>query len=186
MSPASSPTPRALLVAAFAGLLSYLACRLPEPLGGFGTDWGAGLIFGALALAPLAPLAPQGRSWARRAGLVAASALVYRGAVWLAVELAAEHRWPEVAACALAGALGAPLLAFAARPLLGGRSHLGDHLFALIAGAAGGALIGVATMGSDESWLRFDLPLLAGFVVWQVGWAAAHGPRRDGRGDREG
>lgn len=172
---ASLPAPRHLLVAAVAGLLSYLVCRLPESYGGVGINWGAGLIFGALALAP------QGRSWARRAGMVVASALVYRGAVWLAVELAAERHWPEIAACALAGGLAAPLLAFAAQPLLARRPRLAGHLLGLIAGAVGGALIGVATIGPDDQVLRFDLPLLAGFVVWQVGWAAAHGARSAGR-----
>jgi hypothetical protein len=174
------PPPRLLGVAALAGLASYLVGRLPEPWGAVGIDWGAGLLFGALVLAP------QGRSWIRRAGLLAASALVYRGAVWLAVALAAEGDWPEVLACALAGALGAPLLAFAAGPLLGRRARPGRHLAALIAGAAGGALIGVATLGPDEELLRLDLPMLAGYVVWQVGWAAAHGARADHRGGRDG
>ena len=170
----SLPPPRHLMVAAVAGLLSYLACLLPESYGGVGTNWGAGLIFGALVLAP------QGRSWARRAGLVVASVLVYRGAVWVAVELASEHRWPEITACALAGVLAAPLLAFAVQPLLARRPRLTAHLLALIAGAAGGALIGFATSGPDDQVLRFHLPLLAGYVVWQVGWAAAYGPRSAG------
>lgn len=167
---ASLPAPRHLAIAAVAGLLSYLVCRLPEPFGGHGTEWGAGLIFGALALAP------QGRSWARRAWLVVASALVYRGAVWLAVELVAEGSWHEILACAFVGALAAPILGLAAGPLLARRSSLVRHLLAAGAGAAGGALIGIS-LGADERFLTLDLPLLAGFVVWQVGWAAAHGPK---------
>jgi hypothetical protein len=176
MNPASSHTPRHLLAAGLAGVLSYLACRLPAPFGGLGTNWGPGLIFGVLVLAP------RGRSWARRALLLEASALIYFGAVWLAVDLAAERHWSEVAACALVGALAAPILALAARPFLALRSRLGDHLLALLAGAAGGAAIGIAAMGGDDRWLSFDLPLLAGFLVWQVGWAAAHIPRLDGAG----
>ena len=172
---ASLPAPRHLLITAVAGLISFLACLLPESFGGVGTNWGAGVIFGLLVLAP------QGRSWARRAGLFLASVLVYRGAVWLAVALAAERHWSEIAACALAGVLAAPLLAFGAQLLLAGRPRLTAHLLALIAGAAGGALTGFAASGPDDQVLRFHLPLLAGFVVWQVGWAAAYGPRSAGR-----
>ena len=171
---ASFPARRQLVVAAVAGLLSFLACLLPEAFGGVGTNWGAGVIFGALALAP------QGRSWARRTGLFLASVLVYRGAVWVAVALAAERHWPEIAACALAGVVAAPLLAAGAQLLLARRPRLTSHVLGLIAGAVGGALIGFAASGPDDQILRFHLPLLAGFVVWQVGWAAAYGPRSAG------
>jgi hypothetical protein len=158
-----------LLLAAISGVLSYAALRFGEDSGGLAVDWGAGLLFGILVLAP------QGRSWWRRAALVVASALVYRGAVWLAVELASEREWSEVLACLLAGALAAPLLALLTLPLLGGRLRSGPTLLALVAGTAGGALIGLATAGGDDQVLRFDLPLLAGYLIWQVGYTAAYG-----------
>jgi hypothetical protein len=173
---ASPPQARRVLVAALSGVLSYLLFLLPEPYRGGAMEWGAGLVFGALVLAP------AGRSWERRAGLLLASALVYRGAVWAAVELATDLGWAEIAACGLAGALAAPLLALASRPLLDGPSRLADHLAALAAGAVGGALVGVAMSGSDERWLHLDLPLLAGLLTWQVGWAASHLRHRPGRG----
>jgi hypothetical protein len=171
---AGAPAPRDLLAAAIAGVLSYLLVLLPEDYRSYGVDWGAGVVFGALVLAPAV------RSWWRRAGLVVASALVYRGAVGLAVLLAAGSSWPEVAACVAAGAVAAPVLALVALPLAGRRSSLGRHQLALAAGAVGGALIGIAVSGSDELVLRFDLPLAAGYLAWQVGWAAAHGPWRGG------
>ncbi len=158
-----------LLVAAASGVLSYLAGVLPEPYDGLGLNWGAGLLFGALVLAPGA------RGWWHRIAAVIVSALVYRAAVWLATTLVVETPWPEVAACLAAGALAAPVLRLATQPLLGGRSSLGRHLAALAAGAAGGALIGVAVTGSNEGTLALHLPLLAGYLVWQFGYAAAHG-----------
>lgn len=174
---ADRPAIRHLLVAAVSALLSYLLTQTPEGYTRIGTDWGPGLVFGVLALAPAV------RSWWRRAGLVAASALIYRGAVEIATWLAAGQRWPEVGACALAGGLAAPVLALVALPLAGRRSGGGRHLLALAFGAAGGALIGFAVSGSDDQLLHFHLPLAAGYLVWQVGWTAAHGPRRGGRAE---
>jgi hypothetical protein len=169
---ARSPRSRSsgyLLVAAVSGVLSYVAGVLPEPYVGLGLSWGAGLLFGALVLAPGA------RSWWRRIAVVVASVLVYRAAVWLATVLVVETPWPEIPACQVAGAVAAPVLRLATQPLLGGRSSLGRHLVALATGATGGVLIGVAVTGSNEGLLGLPLPLLAGYLVWQFGYAAAHG-----------
>jgi hypothetical protein len=158
-----------LLAAAVSGALSYVAGVLPEPYAGLGLSWAAGLLFGVLVLAPGA------RSWGRRIAVVTASALVYRAAVWLATALVVETPWPEVVACLTAGAVAAPALRLVTQALLGDRSSVRRHLLALAAGAAGGALIGVAVTGSNEGVLRLHLPLLAGYLVWQLGYAAAHG-----------
>ncbi len=163
--------PGYLLAAALSGALSYGAAVLPEPYVDVGLTWGAGLFFGVLVLAP------KTRSWWRRAALVVVSTLVYRGAVWLATELVVEASWSELYACLAAGAVAAPLLRLATRPLLGGPSSLRAHLLALGAGAAGGALIGLAVGASAEEILRLHLPLLAGYLAWQVGYAWAYGPR---------
>jgi len=161
-----------LLGAALSGALSYLAAILPEPYVDLGLTWGAGFFFGVLVLAPRA------RSWWRRAALVLASTLIYRGAVWFATELVVEASWSELLACLAAGTLAAPLLRLATRPLLGDRSSMGGRLLALAAGAAGGALIGVAIAAPDGELLRLHLPLLAGFLTWQVGYAWAYGSSR--------
>jgi len=160
---------RHLVAAAVSGVLSYASWRLPEPLLGFGIDWVPGLVFGLVVLAPQAP------EWWRRAALAAASAVVYRGAVWVAVELAAERSWSEAFAGLAVGAAAAPVLALAAGPLLAGRWRLGANLLAAAAGAAGGALIGLAVATPEVQPVRLHLLLLGGFLLWQVGYAAAHG-----------
>lgn len=168
--------PGHLLAAALSGALSYAAALLPEPYLDLGLEWGAGFFFGVLVLAP------RVQSWWRRVALVLVSTLVYRGAVWLATELVVETSWSELTACLAAGALAAPLLRLATRPLLGDRSSMRGHLLALAAGAAGGALIGVAIAAPDGDLLRLHLPLLAGYLTWQVGYAWAHGAQPSARG----
>jgi hypothetical protein len=169
---ARSPRSRSsgyLLAAAASGILSYAAGVVPEPFSGHGLFWGAGLFFGALVLAPGA------RAWWRRIALVAVSVLVYRVAVWFAMALVTTSDWPEVAACAAAGAVAAPVLRLVTRLFQGGRPRLRPHLLAAAAGAGGGLLIGVAMGSGEEDLLRLHLSLLAGYLVWQLGYAATHG-----------
>lgn len=163
------PSSRYLLAAAASGVLSYVAGVLPEPFAGAGITWAAGLLFGVLVLAPGA------RSWWRRIAVVIASVLVYRAAVWLAMTLVVETPWPEIAACQVAGAGAGPVLRLATQPPLGGRSSPHRRLVALATGTAGGSLIGVAVSGSNEGALGLHLPLLAGYLVWQLGYVAAYG-----------
>ena len=170
-TPALRSSSRHLLAAAVSGVLSYVAGVLPEPLTDIGITWAAGLLFGALVLAPGA------RDWWRRVAVVIVSVLVYRAAVWLAMALVVETPLSEILACQVAGAVAAPVLCLATQPLLAGRSSLRRHLVALATGAAGGVLIGVGVSGSDG--LGLHLPLLAGYLVWQLGYAIAHHPVKE-------
>ena len=145
-------------------MLSYAACFVLEPAG---TRWGAGVLFGLLVLGPTE------RRGSRFAGLAVLSAAVYRAAVWSAQQLHTESGVPAAAACALAGTAGAVLLALGSaalvqRPAAWRAIGLGAAL-----GAAGGASIGLALAMPDGSIALHGL-LLGGFVVWQVGYAAAH------------
>jgi hypothetical protein len=154
---------RALALAALSGALSYAACYVPD----HGSAWGAGLAFGLLVLAPTR------REMPRFLALLALSVAVYRAAVWLAVTLVVETPVPAWAACGLAGVGGAAALSLAAGAVAGSGAERGALLRALAWGAVGGVLIGVAVDAEDESLLQ-KLVLLAGFVVWQVGYTASH------------
>jgi hypothetical protein len=165
---------RGVVMAALSGGLSYAVCFVGE---GIGTRWGAGLLFGALVLAPSVAGVRQ------RALLGIESVLVYRGAVSLATRLYVDASWSGAAGCALAGALGALALSLAAAATLRSRPGLRPTLLATLLGSVGGLLIGLRVDGSDDAALP-QLLLLSGFVVWQVGYAAAHGlrPAWAGRG----
>jgi hypothetical protein len=154
---------RALAAAALSGLLSYAACFVPD----HGSEWGAGIAFGLLVLGP------TGRDARRFLALAALSIAVYRAAVWLAVRLVMDTPAPAVVACGLAGVLGAAALSAGAGALTGAARERGALLRSLAWGAAGGVLIGLAVDADDESRGQ-QLLLLAGFVVWQVGYTAAH------------
>ncbi len=154
---------RALGLAALAGVASYAACFLPD---GVGARWGAGLAFGALVLAPCL------RATRDRGLVILLSIAVYRAAVWLADRLHVDAGWPALLACSLAGAGGALMLALASRALPGLVSGARGTALAAGIGALAGALIGLAVDAPDGS-LRLHLLLLAGFVVWQVGYTAA-------------
>jgi len=153
-----------LIVASFSGVLSYAACFVLEPAG---TRWGAGVVFGLLVLGP------SQRRGARFGGLAVLSTAVYRAAVWSAQQLHTENGVPAAAACALAGAAGAALLALGSAALIQRPADIRATGFGAALGAAGGALIGVALEMPDGSFALHGL-LLGGFVVWQVGYAAAH------------
>lgn len=178
---ASRPALRHLPAAALSGLLSYGVVLLPEPYSGPAFRWAAGALFGLLVLAAWT------RSLWRRAALVAVSTLIYRAAVWSATEIVVETSWTEPLACLVVGASAAALLRLATAPLieaappLGDRSSAGRHLLALAAGALGGVLIGIAVTAPDGDLLGLHPPLLAGFAVWQIGYAAAYGPVRRAR-----
>jgi hypothetical protein len=158
---------RGVAIAALSGGLSYAACFVGD---GLGTRWGAGLVFGALVLAPSFSGVRQ------RVLLGIESVLVYRAAVSLATRLYVEASWSGAAGCALAGALGALALSLAAGATLRTRPGPGRTALATLVGSVGGVLIGLRVDASDDAALP-QLLLLSGFVVWQVGYAAAHGLR---------
>jgi hypothetical protein len=166
-----------MLFAALSGLLSYAACYVPDQ----GARWGAGAAFGLLVLAP------SQRDLPRFVALVALSVAVYRVAVWLAVWLVTDTPVPPVAACGLAGVLGAVALSLGAGVVLGSAPRRGARVRAAAWGAVGGVLIGVAVDAPDEA-LAQSLLLLAGFVVWQVGYTVSHrlAPWRSGDEPRAG
>jgi hypothetical protein len=153
-----------LALAALSGFLSYVAFRVPSSAGG---RWGAGIAFGLLVLGP------TGRGPARFAALFALSVAVYRVAVWLATTLYVEASVPAVVACGLAGVLGA--VAVSAGAAASGRAPLdrGATARAAAFGLAGGVLIGLCLAFDDESPLQHAL-LLGGYLVWQMGYTAAH------------
>jgi hypothetical protein len=130
-------------------------------------SWSAGIVFGLLVLGPSA---------GERAGFVALAAFsvaVYRVAVWLAQWLVVQTPVPELAACALAGVLGAVALSLGAGTIVGAGAPRGATARAAAWGLLGGLLIGLAIGAPDESLLQ-RAGLLAGFVVWQVGYTASH------------
>lgn len=155
---------RALALAAVSGGVSYAACFLPD---GFGARWGAGIVFGALVLAPSL------RGTRDRIAALVLSTAVYRAAVWLAQELHVAASWPAVVACALAGAAGAIALSLAASAALHSQTTARARAGAAAIGAGAGALIGLGIDAPDEALIQ-RLLLLAGFVAWQVGYTAAH------------
>ena len=158
-----SDAQRALALAALSGVASYAACFLP---GGFGARWGAGLLFGALVLVPCLA-ATRDRILA-----IVLSTAVYRAAVWLADRLHVAAGWHAVLACSLAGAIGAVALSLGSRTALRLASGPREMAQATAIGAGAGALIGLCIDAPDGS-LRLHVLLLAGFVVWQVGYTAA-------------
>ena len=151
-----------IAVAALSGFLSYVACLLVES---GGTDWGAGLLFGVLVLAPSA------KGAVRRLALVGSSMVVYRGAVELAVELYGDRSWPSLAACGLAGILGAVALPLAASVILWQRPQGRPIALGALVGAVSGLVFGVGLQLPD-AFLHVTYPL--GFATWQVGYAMVH------------
>lgn len=152
------------IVAFLSGALSYASTYVPDS---WGVRWGAGLVFGVLVLAP------GHRDRVRAASLVALSAVVYRGAVWLAQTLYGGTVASGIAVCALSGVLGAVALSLGSSALLRRPVAGRAILLASLTGALGGVSIGLCVNGSDES-ISQQVLLLAGYVIWQVGYAAAH------------
>ena len=155
---------RSRIAAAISGILSYAACLVTE---GLGARWGAGLVFGALVLAP------SRRETRDRVVAIALSAAVYRAAFWLADRLHVDASWPVVVACALAGVLGAVALSIGSSVAFRTRADARATAWAAAAGAVAGAVIGVGIEAPDES-LAQRLLLLTGFVAWQLGYTVAH------------
>lgn len=156
--------PTGLLAALLSGALSYASTYLPDSLG---VRWGAGVAFGVLVLAPSRSGTPL------RVALVALSALAYRAAVWLAETLYVDADWPAVAACGVAGIAGVLLVSLGTSAIVRARPDLRAIALAAIPGVLAGVLIGVCVEAEDESIGQQAL-LLAGYVTWQVGYAAAH------------
>ncbi|MBS1216338.1 MAG: hypothetical protein H6R20_1312 [Proteobacteria bacterium] len=153
-----------LLLALLAGMLSYASTYLPDSIG---VRWGAGVLFGLMVLAPTQ------RDIGRRVALVAISTIAYRAAVWIAQELHTEVGWPVVASCALAGVFGVLVVSLGTSALLRARADLRAIALASIAGVISGVLIGLCVEAEDES-LGQQALLLGGYVVWQMGYTAAH------------
>ena len=153
-----------LALALVSGVLSYAATFLPESIG---VRWGAGVIFGALVLAPSHP------DPTRRVALIALSAGAYRLAVWLAQTLYAGTLASALFSCALAGVFGVLVVSIGTSLLSRSPVDRRALVSASIAGAIAGLLIGICVRADDESvWQQ--AALLAGYVVWQVGYTASH------------
>ena len=159
---------RRLAVAAASGVLSWAWWLAPQGLLDLGIEWAPGLIFGLLVLAPAA-----GSRW-RAAVLVVESVLVYRAAVWVAVQLIGGRAWSETAACAVVGAVAVPVLALVTTPVLGCRWKPAATALATLAGAVGGVLLGLGVATSEQYVVRLHMLVLAGFALWQTGYAAGH------------
>ena len=153
-----------LALALVAGVLSYAATFLPDSIG---VRWGAGVIFGALVLAPSHP------DPTRRVALIALSAGAYRSAVWLAQTLYSGSFASALASCAAAGVFGVLVVAIGTSLLAKSAVDRRALAKASVSGAIAGVLIGLCVRADDES-VGQQAFLLAGYVVWQVGYAAAH------------
>ena len=151
-------------VAALSGALSYASCFVPHA---GGAQWGAGVIFGLLVLGP------SYRGTSHFVVLAALSTAVYRVAVWSAQKLYVDTSWSGVASCALAGFAGAIALSLGSSVVLRTRATTLSTTCSAVVGAGAGALIGLSLGAPDESVIQHVL-FFSGFVMWQVGYVAAH------------
>jgi hypothetical protein len=163
---------RLLALGALSGVLSYLGTTLLDAFPDWirvsreAGAWLPGVFFGGLVLAPLAPAGP--RQTLRQLACIGLSALIYRGAVHIAVFQTIELRFEEVYACALTGLLGALATAAAARYALPFSPSRRAWASAGLAGALGGAVLGVS--GSYRLGNAVETAILiGGFVLWQAG-----------------
>jgi hypothetical protein len=127
--------------------------------------YGPGLAFALLVLWPLAELATHRHLRA----LVAAvgSVLIYYSMVQLAQFVHIERQEPALAACGIAGGVGALLTALLARYVLDRQLSLLAVAMAFVTGSIGGALIGQAILTPEMQ--NPQAYVVAGFVAWQVG-----------------
>jgi hypothetical protein len=161
----------ALLSGALSFMLVWLSgdmpgwLRIPDDL----PRYSPGLVFGLLVLAVPAMAQPAG--WLRAIAVIACSTLIYFLMVRLASHLATSGG-SELAACGIAGGLGAMLTALAIRLLLSRPLSLLAVVMAFVLGTLGGCLIGQAVQTPDIDAL-VRLLVLAGFLLWQGGVAFA-------------
>ena len=154
--------------AVLSGLLSYLAVSplpalLPEaPM--FVDEllfYSPGALFGALVLVPVVWNEPRRRL--RAPLLILASALAYFAATHVALTISDESSL--IAGCAIAGMLGAMLIALATHTISGHRFSGPELTRATVLGASGGILIGCGIHFEEAAGLF----LFAGFVTWHWG-----------------
>lgn len=106
--------------------------------------------------------------------LVALSGAIYWWASDAAADLYAHWKWPAAAACAVVGGVAALALSLGLRGLRRVRPPRFADPAATLAGSAGGLLIGLAFTFGETRFLRFQLLLFLGYLVWQLGVAVAH------------
>ena len=164
-----TPNNRSLTAGVVSGALSFAACFLP---GGVGSTWAPGLIFGALVLAP------SHSGVGRRAPLVVASALVYRGAVWLASTLYMNVQLgtngAHLPSCTLAGGLGALALAVATSLVTREPAERAATRRSIAFGALAGALLDAYFAFADGDRFVDQAAAFGCFAVWQGSYAALH------------
>lgn len=163
---------RLLLLAAVSGVLSYFGTTLLDAFPDWirvsrdsGT-WLPGLFFGALVMAPHVAAGPK--HTLRQIACIALSALIYFGAVKLAMYQALVLRFNEIPACALSGVLGAVAVAATTLRLMPLRLSFTEWTSAPAWGAFGGAILGSSGELRLPDLVETSL-LVLGFVVWQAG-----------------
>jgi hypothetical protein len=163
---------RVLVCGSLSGAVSFglvwLAGNLPEgvPLPEDVVRYSPGVVFALLLVLPMMTVA-NGRLF--RLLLVAAlSTVIYFLMVKLASHIVVEFEKQAVAACGIAGGLGAILTAAVVRALASRQLSLLAVLIGFVTGSLGGALIGQELLTPENEFMMQFL-VLAGFVVWQVG-----------------
>ncbi len=155
---------RAIAAAGLASGLSYAFWLICDD---FGPQWGAGLFFGVLVLAPSAG------GVLRRVALVVSSLATYRAAFWVAETLYSDAVLPDLALLSVVGAGGAAVLALAASGVLRRPPHWRSFFLGMLAGGLAGPSFNFALRSPDGSPIG-HIALLLGFAIWQVGYTAAH------------
>ena len=160
-----------ILRSAASGVLSY---ALVAPLNDLfhAQDLGQvlpGLLFGGLAIGPEIPKGP--RRFTHWSLSIILGAVLYSGAMKLAVHLITERHWKDLPACALAGFLGAIAVGLLCRVLTGKDVTPQRLTRAAVAGLLTGAVFGLKGTFGIPSDLEV-CTLVAGFVAWQttVAW----------------
>jgi hypothetical protein len=146
-----------LLLAALSGLSAWPVASLPGPQDV--RNLLSGAIFGVLVLVPFldAPWAQIGRAIA----LVAGSMVIHSIAVKVAVSLVWQHV-PARIAMAMAGLIGALLVAALAQAAIPLRAGWKLWAYASLAGIAGGVVLDLL-LDTDR-----DAVAAAGFAAWQM------------------
>ncbi len=162
------PSAFASRYAVLSGILSYLAVSpvpvlLPElpMLVDELLFYSPGALFGLFVLVPVAWNEP--RRLVRAPLLVLASTLAYFAATQVALTISDESSL--IAACAIAGMLGAVLVAFATHAITGRRFSSPELTRTMVLGASGGMLIGCGMHFEEMAGLF----LFGGFVAWHWG-----------------
>jgi hypothetical protein len=174
MMPRSKPR-QVIVLGTVSGGVSYCLIELARLIGESSSQgmpmlenavrYGPGLAFALLVLWPLAELATHRHF---RALLAAAgSVLIYYAMVQLAQYVHVERQESPLAACGIAGGLGALLTALLARYVLDRQLSMLAVAMGFVAGSIGGALIGQAILTPEMQ--NPQAYVVAGFVFWQAG-----------------